>query len=67
MIWMVAMVFSAEFILSQVMILFAALALFEHRPGFPWLGRRAALSENTRQWWHYRPFLFIAIPFLLVL
>lgn len=32
------MVFSAEFILSQVMILFAALALFEHRPGFPWLG-----------------------------
>ncbi|MBK7406839.1 MAG: O-antigen ligase family protein [Saprospirales bacterium] len=67
MIWMVAMVFSAEFILSQVMILFVAMALFEYRPGFPWLRWRRELRDNTRTWWWYRPFLFVAIPFLLVL
>ena len=68
MIWMVAMVFSAEFILSQVMILFVAMALFEYCPkGFPWLQWRRQLLENTRSWWSYRPYLFIAIPFLLVL
>ena len=67
MIWMVAMVFSAEFILSQVMFLFVALALFEYRPGFPWLRWRSTLTQSTLGWWKYRPFLFIAIPFFLVL
>jgi len=67
MIWMVSMVFSAEFILSQVMILFVALALFEYKPGFPWLKWRGTLAENTRKFWRYRPYLFIAVPFLLVL
>ena len=66
MIWMVAMAFSAEFILSQVMILFVALALFEGRRGFPWLQWRSTLRESTRQWWNYRPYLFVAIPFFLV-
>lgn len=66
-IWMAAMVFSAEFILSQVMILLVAMALLERRDVFPWLGFRKELPENTRQWYSYRANLFIAIPFLLVL
>ena len=67
MIWMVAMVFSAEFILSQVMILLVAMALWERRDGFPWLRWRESLAANTRAWWRYPPNRFIAIPFLLVL
>lgn len=67
MVWMVSMVFSHEFVLSQAMILLAALALFERRPGFPWLGLRRRLWENTESWRRYTPNLMIAIPFLLVL
>ncbi|MFZ2897723.1 MAG: O-antigen ligase family protein, partial [Saprospiraceae bacterium] len=67
MVWMVSMVFSHEFVLSQAMILLVALALFERRPGFPWLRLRRGLGENTAAWWRYRPNLMIAIPFLLVL
>ncbi|MDV7396085.1 hypothetical protein RZS08_32130, partial [Arthrospira platensis SPKY1] len=64
---MVAMVFSAEFILSQVMILLVAMALWERREGYPWLRRRGSLRENVRAWWHFPPNRFIAIPFILVL
>lgn len=67
MVWMVSMVFSHEFVLSQAMILMVALALFERRPGFPWLRFRRALRENTVAWWRYTPNLMIAVPFLLVL
>lgn len=67
MVWMVAMVFSAEFVLSQVMILLVVLALFEGRQGFPWLKRRGQLRENTLAWWGYKPYLWIAMPFFLVL
>lgn len=67
MVWMVSMVFSHEFVLSQTMILLVALALFERRPGFPWLRFRRGLRENTIAWWRYTPNLMIAIPFLLVL
>lgn len=67
MVWMVCMVFSHEFVLSQAMILLVALALFERRPGFPWLRLRRTFRENTGRWWRYTPNLMIAVPFLLVL
>ncbi len=67
MVWMVSMVFSHEFVLSQAMILLVAMALFERRQVFPWLGFRRTLRENAIRWWRYTPNLMIAIPFLLVL
>lgn len=68
-IWMVAMVFSAEFILSMAMFLMVLLALFQLRIDgqqvrFGW---RQELPANLRKLTANLAFMVISMPFLIVL
>ncbi|RMF27176.1 MAG: O-antigen ligase family protein [Bacteroidetes bacterium] len=68
-VWMVAMLVSAEFILSLAMIGLVALALFQLRIVGPRvaLGWRKTLRQQWRRFLAYRAWLFVSVPFLLVL
>ncbi|MCB0641079.1 MAG: O-antigen ligase family protein [Phaeodactylibacter sp.] len=68
-IWIVAMLFSAEFLLSQAMILLVALAVFQlkidgQRVRF---GIRDSIRANFRRCYSNKAVLAVTIPFLLVL
>ncbi len=68
-IWLVSMVLSAEFVLSVSMIGLLLLAFFELRIEGPKvsLHLRGTLLQNFRKYWHYKAWLAVSAPFLLVL
>ena len=69
MIWVVAMIFSAEIVLSLSMIGLCVLAVFQlyWTDNGPQLGLRAALRDNFRLLWKHKRFLWVTVPFFLVL
>ncbi len=67
--WVLALVFSMEFVLSVSMIALIVLAVFQWRPlseGFP-IQLRSSLSERFRQFIRRPDFWAVMVPFLLVL
>ncbi|MBI5915029.1 MAG: O-antigen ligase family protein [Bacteroidetes bacterium] len=68
-IWLVSMVLSAEFVLSVSMIVLLALSLFQLKIDGPKVHftLRDSLRENFRQYWNYKAWLAVSVPFLLVL
>ncbi|MCC6725077.1 MAG: O-antigen ligase family protein [Saprospiraceae bacterium] len=68
-IWLVSMVLSAEFVLSVSMIALICLALFQLKIEGPSvrLTLRETLKQNFNNYWQYRAWLAVSIPFLLVL
>ncbi len=68
-IWLVSMVLSAEFVLSVSMIALIVLAVFQIKIEGPRvsLSFRDTLLQNLRAWRDYKAWLFVPIPFLLVL
>jgi O-antigen ligase len=68
-IWLVSMVLSAEFVLSVAMIALVLLAVFQLKIDGPKVSLtcRDALLEHLRTWRSYKAWLFVSIPFLLVL
>ncbi|MBR9922340.1 MAG: hypothetical protein GYB31_16000 [Bacteroidetes bacterium] len=68
-IWIVSMLFSAEFVLSLSMFLLVAMALFELQINGQHIrfGLRRGLSDNLKRYWNDKAFILISIPFFLVL
>lgn len=68
-IWIVSMVLSAEFILSIAMIGLLVLALFQMELDGPKINIRWRdnLKENFQKYKAYRPWLWVSVPFLIVL
>lgn len=68
-IWVVSMVLSAEFVLSVSMIGLLVLALFQLEIDGPQVRVffRKNLKENFREFWQYKAWLAVTIPFFLVL
>ncbi len=68
-IWLVSMVLSAEFVLSVSMIALLLLAVFQLKIDGPKVGLtfRSTLRQNFQTCLTYRAWLFVSIPFLLVL
>ena len=68
-VWLIAMIFSAEIVLSLSMILLCVLAVFQlyWTERGPQLGLRAALRDNLRLLWKHGHYLAVTLPFFLVL
>jgi O-antigen ligase len=68
-IWVVSMVLSAEFVLSVSMIGLLVLALFQLEIEGPQVRVffRKNLKENFREYWKYKAWLAVSVPFFLVL
>ncbi|MCB0704200.1 MAG: O-antigen ligase family protein [Saprospiraceae bacterium] len=68
-IWIVSMLFSAEFVLSIAMFLLVLMALFQLQIEGQNIrfGMRADLKANFRRYWNNKAYIFISIPFFLVL
>ena len=68
-VWLIAMILSAEIVLSISMILLCVLAVFQlywTKRG-PQLGLRATLGENLNRLWRHKAYLVVMLPFVLVL
>ena len=68
-VWLIAMIFSAEIVLSLSMILLCVLAVFQlyWTERGPQLGLRAALHDNLRLLWKHDHYVVVTLPFFLVL
>ena len=68
-VWLIAMIFSAEIVLSVAMIALCVLAVFQlyWTERGPQLGLRATLRDNFRLLWKHQQFLVVMVPFFLVL
>ena len=68
-IWLVSMVLSAEFVLSVAMIALVLLAVFQLKIDGPSvsLTLRNTISDHFNQFRAYKAWMFVCIPFLLVL
>ena len=68
-VWLVAMIFSAEIVLSVSMIALCVLAVFQlyWTERGPQLGLRVSLRDNLRLLWKHQQYLVVTLPFILVL